>query len=55
MSELERSFPRRTVLQSAGIGIGASLLSGLATPAQQIEQSSSASASRSRVYPRSDH
>ena len=34
MSELERSFPRRTVLQSAGIGIGASLLSGLATPAQ---------------------
>src|SRR5471032_374839 len=34
MSELDRSLPRRTVLQGAGIGIGASLLSGLTTAAQ---------------------
>jgi pimeloyl-ACP methyl ester carboxylesterase len=34
MSELGRSLPRRTVLQGAGIGIGASLLSGLATAVQ---------------------
>jgi pimeloyl-ACP methyl ester carboxylesterase len=33
MSEFDRSLPRRAVLQSAGIGIGASLLSGLSTPA----------------------
>jgi pimeloyl-ACP methyl ester carboxylesterase len=34
MSEIDRSLPRRTVLQGAGIGIGASLLSGLSTAAQ---------------------
>src|SRR5471030_531497 len=34
MSELDRSLPRRAVLQSAGIGIGASLLSGLTTAVQ---------------------
>src|SRR5665811_1332542 len=34
MSKLDRSLPRRTVLQGAGIGIGASLLSGLSTAAQ---------------------
>ena len=34
MSELDRSLPRRTVLQGAGIGIGAGLLSGLTTAVQ---------------------
>src|SRR5450755_3530258 len=34
MSEIDRSLPRRTVLQGAGIGIGASLLSGLSSAAQ---------------------
>ena len=34
MSEIDRSLPRRTVLQGAGIGIGAGLLSGLSTAAQ---------------------
>ena len=34
MSELDRSLPRRAVLQSAGIGIGAGLLSSLTTAVQ---------------------
>src|ERR1700690_413018 len=34
MSELDRSLPRRPVLQGAGIGIGAGLLSGLTTAVQ---------------------
>ena len=34
MSEIDRSLPRRTLLQGAGIGIGASLLSGLSTAVQ---------------------
>ena len=34
MSERDRSLPRRAVLQGAGIGIGAGLLSGLSTAAQ---------------------
>ena len=34
MSELDRSLPRRTVLQGAGIGIGAGLLSGFTTAVQ---------------------
>jgi len=34
MSELDRSLPRRAVLQSVGIGIGAGLLSGLTTAVQ---------------------
>jgi pimeloyl-ACP methyl ester carboxylesterase len=33
MSEFDRSLPRRTVLQGAGFGIGAGLLSGLSNPA----------------------
>ena len=33
MNEFDRSLPRRTVLQGAGIGIGAGLLSGLSSPA----------------------
>jgi alpha-beta hydrolase superfamily lysophospholipase len=33
MNELDRSVPRRTVLQGAGIGIGAGLLSGLSIAA----------------------
>src|SRR5689334_20839962 len=34
MSESEPSLPRRTVLRNAGLGVGAGLLSGLASPAQ---------------------
>ena len=34
MSERDRSLPRRTVLQGAGIGIGAGLLSGLSNAAR---------------------
>ena len=33
MNEFDRSLPRRTVLQGAGIGIGAGLLSGISSPA----------------------
>lgn len=34
MSEFDRSLPRRALLQGAGIGIGAGLLSGLSSAAQ---------------------
>jgi alpha-beta hydrolase superfamily lysophospholipase len=34
MSNSEPNLPRRTVLKNAGLGVGAGLLSGLATPAQ---------------------
>ncbi|HEY8000064.1 MAG TPA: hypothetical protein VIE87_14685, partial [Pseudolabrys sp.] len=34
MSAFDPSLPRRTVLQGAGIGLSAGLLSGLATAAQ---------------------
>jgi hypothetical protein len=34
MNEFDRSLPRRMVLQGAGIGIGAGLLSGLSSPAR---------------------
>jgi pimeloyl-ACP methyl ester carboxylesterase len=34
MSELDRSLPRRALLQGAGIGLGAGLLSGLSSAAQ---------------------
>ena len=33
MNEQDHSMPRRTVLKAAGMGVGAGLLSGLATPA----------------------
>src|SRR5665647_1206354 len=34
MNEQDHSMPRRTVLKAAGMGVGAGLLSGLATPAR---------------------
>ncbi len=34
MSESDPALPRRAVLKSAGLGVGAGLLSGLAAPAQ---------------------
>ncbi len=37
MSESDPALPRRTVLKSAGLGVGAGLLSGLATPVQAAE------------------
>jgi pimeloyl-ACP methyl ester carboxylesterase len=37
MSESDPGLPRRTVLKSAGLGVGAGLLSGLATPVQASE------------------
>jgi pimeloyl-ACP methyl ester carboxylesterase len=37
MSESDPGLPRRTVLKSAGLGVGAGLLSGLATPVHAAE------------------
>ncbi|HEY1473091.1 MAG TPA: alpha/beta hydrolase [Pseudolabrys sp.] len=40
MSEFDRSLPRRALLQGAGIGLGAGLLAGVATPAAAAPEAS---------------